>query len=321
MSVLIKKAGILDTIQDRGRFGYRHLGVNPNGPMDLTAARLLNTLLENDENAAVIELHFPAGEFVFEQAAAFAVGGADFGAKLCDQVISNWTIQIAAKGDALKFRKKTCGNRAYLAIAGGFEVTNWLGSASTNVVAKAGGHNGRRLEIGDRVGFASTTSAAAFISVRTLGPSLVLKYSRSPRIKITTGPEFDRLTGLSQEALFSEQFTITKNSDRMGFRLAGPELHKLTSDEMLSSGTTLGTMQLLPDGQIIVLMADHQTTGGYPRIGILASVDIPLMAQLGPGDEVTFDLVEHAEAERLAVRFEKELAFLRTGIRVANGTL
>jgi antagonist of KipI len=135
------------------------------------------------------------------------------------------------------------------------------------------------------------------------------------------GPEFDRLTGISQQALLNVRFTITKESDRMGFRLSGPPLHKLSMDEMLSSGTTLGTMQLLPDGQIIVLMADHQTTGGYPRIGVLASIDILLMAQLGPGDKVSFDLIENADAEHLALRFERDLAFLRTGIRVANGTL
>ena len=321
MSVVVRKAGILDTVQDRGRFGYRRFGVNPNGPMDAAAARLLNTLLENDENAAVIELHYPGGEFVFEKATAFAVGGADFGAEIADRPVVNWKIHRAAKGHVLKFRRKRFGNRAYLAVADGFSGEGWLGSTSTNLVARVGGINGRRLESGDRIEFAPSKLSAGVVNVSSLGNSLLPLYSPSPCIRIMRGPEFDRLTGIGQQALLNENFRITKNSDRMGFRLLGPALYKIDRDEMLSSGTTVGTMQLLPDGQIIVLMADHQTTGGYPRVGVIASVDIPLIAQLGPGDDLSFDLIEHAEAEALTMRFEKDLAFLRTGIRVRSGRL
>src|SRR5580765_6273619 len=135
MSLLIKKAGILDTIQDRGRFGYRRLGINPNGPMDPTAVRLLNTLLGNHESSAVIELHFPAGDFVFQRSTSFAVGGADFGPELSGHTISNWKIYNAANGDVFKFRQKRSGNRAYIAVLGGFAGDDWLGSLSTNLVA------------------------------------------------------------------------------------------------------------------------------------------------------------------------------------------
>jgi len=321
MSLLVNKAGILDTIQDRGRFGYRRLGVNPNGPMDPIAVRLLNTLIGNHESSAVIEVHFPAGDFVFQRSTAFAVGGADFGPELSGLTISNWKIYNAAEGDVLKFRRKRSGNRAYIAVSGGFAGDDWLGSFSTNLVAKVGGFNGRRLQTGDRIEFASSKAAPPNTTGSTLFGPIVPTYSSSPPIRFTRGPEFDRLTALSQQAITAEPFRVTKNSDRMGFRLEGPPLHKLDADEMLSSGTTLGTMQLLPDGQIIVLMADHQTTGGYPRIGVIASVDIPSIAQLGPGDELTFDIIETNEAERMALRFERELGFLRTGIRVRSGAL
>jgi antagonist of KipI len=107
----------------------------------------------------------------------------------------------------------------------------------------------------------------------------------------------------------------------MGYRLDGPPLGKLSDTELLSSGTTFGTIQLLPDGQMIVLMADHQTTGGYPRIATITAVDLPLVAQLGPGDALSFDLIEIADAEALLAEFERQLGFLRFGVRVANSSL
>src|SRR5688572_13279782 len=145
MSILFQTTGLLTTIQDLGRNGFRRFGINPNGAMDKTAVRLINILLGNDETEAAIETHFPAPEILFEEDAVIALGGADFGAKLNENPIENWRIVVAEKGSLLKFGKKIFGNRAYLAVRGGLKIEKWLGSASTNLTANIGGFEGRAL--------------------------------------------------------------------------------------------------------------------------------------------------------------------------------
>ena len=317
MSLLITKQGIFSTVQDMGRVGYRAFGVNPNGVMDRSAAKLLNGLLENDETAPVLELHFPAGEYIFEKEIVFAIGGAEFSAELSSTPVANWASYQASEGDVLKFTKKRSGNRAYLAVRGGFNVEDWLSSASTSLVTGKGGFQGRTLKTGDRLLFRSQKSLAPSTTIK-IGRSIIPSYSSSPRLRVTAGPEFEILTGLSQQILFSEQFDLSQRSDRMGFRLNGSPLCRLSDDEILSSGTTFGTIQLLHDGQMIVLMADHQTIGGYPRIATIASVDLPLIAQLGPGDGVSFELIALEDAENLTLGLENEIAYLRVGVRARN---
>jgi antagonist of KipI len=320
MSLLVTKEGLLTTVQDLGRYGRRSFGVNPSGVMDRTATRLLNLLLGNNENAPVFEMHFPAGEYLFEQSTSFAIGGADFSEHLSNEPIANWSMIRANAGDLLKFTRKTAGNRAYLAVKGGFEVQPWLDSASTSLVTSTGGFQGRRLCTGDRIPFAGTGEPMHQPSTR-IGTSLLPAYSPVPSLRILAGPEFDELTGKSQHEFLTNKFDISPRSDRMGFRLSGPPLSRLSDSEMLSSGTTFGTIQLLPDGQMIVLMADHQTTGGYPRIGTIASIDLPLIAQLGPGNKVSFELIDQVEAERLVIKLERDIAYFKTGLRVRSGCL
>ena len=320
MSLLVTKDGILTTVQDLGRYGYRSFGVNPSGAMDRTAARILNLLLENDENAAVLELHFPAGEFLFEKETNIAVGGADFSAEISNARIMNWTTEHAKKGDVLKFPRKVAGNRTYLAVKGGFGSEPWLGSSSTSLVTATGGFEGRRLRIGDRVPFKSI-SESFDVPSKQIGRSLLPRYGQAPRLRVSPGPEFDELTGISLHRLLSDEFVISKQSDRMGFRLQGPPLYQLTKTEMLSSGTTFGTIQLLPDGQLIILMADHQTTGGYPRIATIISVDLPLLAQVGPGETISFELSKQIDAEQAALKFERDIAYFKTGVRVHSDSL
>lgn len=311
MSLLVRKPGILTTVQDLGRTGSRSLGINPNGVMDTAATRLINTILVNKEDEAVLEMHFPAGEFEFETDCSFAVGGADFGAQLNGVDVQNWGSANAAKGDILKFVKPNSGNRCYVSVSGGFAIDEWLGSKSTSLAARAGGFHGRRLESGDHLEFAAPRITAP----RKIGPSLIPHYSRFPTVRITASAEFGLLTAISERALLSGGFTLTKDSNRMGFRLLGEPLHLLHKKEMVSAAVTFGTIQLLPDGQMIVLMADHQTSGGYPRIANVISTDLPIVAQLGPGDTVGFHLVSIDDAERLAKRFEEELCLLELGVR------
>ena len=157
MSILVRKSGILSTFQDLGRKGFRRFGINPSGAMDFRAVRLINILLGNDETEAVLEMHFPAPEIVFEEDAFIALGGADFGEKLNDKLVENWRVCFAEKGSILEFGQKTFGSRTYLSVKGGFEIKKWLGSCSTNLLAEIGGFEGRNLQAGDRIEFNEKT--------------------------------------------------------------------------------------------------------------------------------------------------------------------
>jgi antagonist of KipI len=314
MSIVFTKEPVLTTVQDLGRRGYQKLGINPNGTMDRTAARIANILVGNDETSAVLEMHFPAGEIKFETGAVFSLGGADYGAELDGQRLDVWKSYAAGNGSVLRFVSRHRGTRAYLAVSGGFDVAPWLGSASTNLTAKAGGFEGRRLRKDDGVGIKETDAVAGLWASRSLIPI----YNRFPTVRVVAGPEYESLTEASRELLVNETFTVGADSNRMGFRLAGRPLSREPKAEMVSSPVTFGSIQLLPDGQLIILMADHQTTGGYPRIANVTSFDLPLVAQLDAGYKIGFELVSIEEAEELLLGFERELVFLKMGVRFAR---
>lgn len=316
MAVTINRSGILDTVQDLGRYGYRALGINPGGVMDRSAVRIINVLLGNEENSAVLEMHFPAAILIFETETLFAVGGADLGAELDGSPVPNWRVTKAPTGAELRFRKKSLGNRTYLAIRGGFEIKPWLGSASTNLFANAGGFHGRALRAGDVVN--SGASDAPVGSYPAAGPGIIPGYRSSPTLRVTAAPESDLLTAQSANALFTSEFNIGSGSNRMGFRLEGPRLKLLAETELVSSAVNFGTVQLLPDGNPVVLMADAQTAGGYPRIANVIAADLPVAAQLGPGDTVRFTEISPEEAVAASRRFERDLCFLRMGIKLGR---
>lgn len=312
MGIIIRKPGILSTVQDLGRVGYRNLGINPGGVMDAAAVRILNTLIGNADSAAVLEMHFPAAEVQFETEAVFAIGGADFAPTLDGEPVANWKTNLARPGSVLSFGKKQSGERAYLAVRGGFETETWLASRSTNTTAAVGGISGRALRAGNHL----PCSPSSDLQPRTAGMSIRPPYHDSPVIRIVAGAEFGFMTALSERDLIESEFILTTSCDRMGYRLDGPPLHLLDEIQMVSSGVNFGTIQLLPDGQLIVLMADHQTSGGYPRIANVIPSDLPLLAQCGPGKRIRFAMTDLAYAEDLILEFEKGLSFLKLGCRL-----
>jgi antagonist of KipI len=322
MSIFIQKGGLLSTVQDLGRENFRRFGINPNGAMDRQAARLINILLGNFETEAVLEMHFPAPILEFEADAIIALGGADFGARLNEKPIENWRPFFVEKRSVLKFTKKDFGNRSYLAVKDGFAVEKWLGSFSTNLRAKIGGFSGRSLQTDDRIEFNEKWKMEdGKFSFRNLkfpykiSNDLIPPYSSTPTVRIVAGAEFEGLTALSEQYLSTESFTISINSDRMGFRLRGKPLYLLDNIELVSSAINFGTIQLLPDGQMIILMADHQTSGGYPRIAHVAFVDLPVLAQLGANDRVNFELISLPDAENIFLQKEFELNRLKFAIQ------
>lgn len=314
MSILFRKNGILTTVQDLGRNGFRKSGINPNGAMDKTAVRLINILLGNDEAESVIEIHFPAPEIVFECAAVFALGGADFAAELDGVAISNWQTNFANRGSVLTFGNKVFGNRAYISVKGGFDLPEVLNSKSTNLTAKFGGVEGRKLENNDKIDF--NQEAVIKNQKSKIANTLIPFYSRFPTVRVVACDGFENLTALSEMDFLKSGFTVTPNSNRMGFRLDGAPLYLLDAKEIVSSAVNFGTIQLLPDGNLIILMADHQTSGGYPRLANVIETDLPLVAQLGANDKIAFHLVSIDEAEEIAFEFERDLNFLKTAIKL-----
>ncbi len=312
MSIVFSTNSLLTTIQDLGRNGFRRLGFNPTGAMDKTAAHLINILLGNNETEAVLEMHFPAPKLTFEEDAVIALGGANFGARINGKEIENWRPIFIEKGSTLSFAQKIFGNRIYLVVKGGFKVEEWLASASTNLKAKIGGFEGRSLRKDDRLFFKQTAKNKKQKTNFKVSKSLIPLYTALPTVRVIAGAEFENLIEESQEKFLMQNFTIRNESDRMGFRLNGESLNLKKNLELVSSAVDFGTIQLLPDGQMIILMADHQTTGGYPRIAHVIKKDLPLVAQLGAKDKLNFALITIDEAENLAIEFEKDLNLLKT---------
>ena len=306
---------LLTTIQDLGRNGFRRFGINPSGAMDKISVRLINILLGNNETEAVLEMHYPAPKLQFEESTTIALGGANFGARIDDNEIENWRPVFVEKGSVLNFPQKIFGNRIYLAVKGGFKIEEWLESASTNLKAKIGGFEGRSLQKDDRLFFKQKTSRKERKTHSKISRSLIPLYSSLPTIRVIAGAEFEKLAEESRKNFLAQNFTIRNESDRMGFRLNGEGLNLDEKIELVSSAVDFGTIQLLPDGRMIILMADHQTTGGYPRIAHVIEKDLPLVAHLGANDKLNFALITIDEAENLSLEFERDLNLLKTTCR------
>lgn len=313
----MQKSGLLSTIQDLGRQGFRRFGINPGGAMDKQAVRLINILLGNDDAEAVLEMHFPAPLLEFEADALIALGGADFGASLNNNEIENWRPFFIEKGSVLEFKKRVFGSRAYLAVKGGFAVKKWLKSSSTNLAANIGGFAGRALQKNDGLFFNQRTKDKGQKTSYKISRSLTANYQKSPtKVRVIGGAEFDLLTAVHEQIFLTQNFRVSRESDRMGFRLMGEPLFLIEQQELISSAIDFGTIQLLPDGQMIILMADHQTSGGYPRIAHVVSVDLPILAQLGANDNIGFEMICLDEAENLTLAFEQDVHWLRIGVNL-----
>jgi antagonist of KipI len=308
----IIKPGILDTLQDAGRFGFAASGINTNGVMDSYAMQVANALAGNEPGEALIEMHFPAATIRFEAGALIALSGADFDAVIDDiSVPVNKTV-LVAQGAILSFKKNISGCRVYLAVNGGFAVKPWLGSISTNLIAVAGGINGCKLMKDLAIPFNKKSSRIIEkVKVLPWKADTASAYMDSHYYYFIKGPEWDWLTPLSQHHMLQEPFTITPQSDRMAIRLQGEKLTCVTNQELVSAAVTMGTMQLLPSGDVLVLMADHQTTGGYPRVGTIISAHLPKMAQAVAGDYVHLLHVEQHMAEALLFAQKDELKLLQ----------
>jgi len=325
MSLRILKAGILDSFQDMGRYGFQNLGINPTGSMDKYSASIANMLVGNNPGDALLEMHFPASVFLFDQSAVIALAGADFNASINGEFIPVHKPIIINKSSVLQFHYIKNNARCYMAVKGGFKVDKWLNSDSTNLKVEAGGFEGRRLKKDDTI---ELNNKNDFSKIPGEHDFKILPWKANEKwneneqneILVLPGNEWDWLDADSQKKFLSGSFSISNNSDRMGYRLTGDVLQKITTDELISSAVCFGTIQLLPDGQLIILMADHQTTGGYPRIGHIITADLPRLAQMKAGDKIRFAFTDQKTAEELFIKQQQYLLQLQNAcnFRIEN---
>ncbi len=292
----VNKPGILTTVQDLGRPNAISAGVPPGGAMDRFAHRAANLLVANDETAATLECTLSGPELVALEPCLIAVTGADMDPRVNGEPEPTWTGLFLSKGDELTFAGRRHGGRAYVAVAGGIAADKWLGSMSTNLMTKRGGLHGRQLLAGDVISAAIEAQAPA-ISGRHLASNLRPDYN-DHTLHAIAGPHIRRLGADGRRTLFSSEYRISRDADRMGYRLEGPMLDA-SGDELLSFGLAAGAVQVPRSGQPILLMADHQTAGGYPVVATVASAAMPVAAQLLPGDTLTFAEVSLESARKL----------------------
>jgi KipI family sensor histidine kinase inhibitor len=309
-AVEVVRPGLLTTVQDLGRPGHRAAGLPLSGAMDAFALRVANLLVGNAEDEAALEITLLGPELVFPAGAVVAVCGAEF-----DGVAAWKPVRVAA-GDRMKFGECRRGCRAYLAAAGGLDVPIVLGSRSTYLRAGLGGFEGRALRAGDRLGLRPhAPGPGVHPSVHAgswrISPALLPAYAAAVTLRVIRGAQAGDFNGNLGDA----EFQVSPRSDRMGLRLTGPALARLRTEELASSAVAPGTVQVPPDGQPILLMADAQTIGGYPQAAHVIGPDLPLAAQLRPGDRVRFREIPLEEAHHAALARERELAHLRAGLQ------
>ena len=315
MSMTIIKPGMLSSFQDLGRWGFQHLGVPVGGVMDTFSHRLANMLVGNTTDQATLEITVTGPVIQFESTTCIALTGADLSPAINGKPVAMHRPLIVQATDTLRFGERRHGARTYMALHGGADITAVLGSYSTQLRGQLGGYKGRALKAGDSIAFRQSLRAQharqlqdTLDSFRFRLPALPLLAAESA-VRVLTGPHTPMFTPASQHAFFNTPYVITAQSERMGYRLKGESLQRSDSSQIVSEATGFGTIQVPPDGNPIVLMADRQTTGGYPKIAHVATIDLPRLAQKMPGDtlffrEITLDEA-HALQERREAGFER----------------
>lgn len=305
MVFILQKEGLFTSLQSCEAGRRQSCGINPRGPMDPFAAKVANLMVGNPQDSNVLELHFPGPEIEFTSDCYLSISGADLCPALSGHELRTWSVILAEAGDTLRFLNKRSGNRAYVAIDGGMASAEPLARKEFETTRL---QKGARIErAAPKVGFSPVTRSIVSRSIRPA-------YCPWPTVRVIACGEFDHLTPSAKTNFDDAIFTLTADSNRMGFRLSGPALEAVRSNEMVSAAVTFGTIQLLPNGQLVILTADHQTSGGYPRIATVISADLPLLGQLGPGDRLSFRLTNIYDAEKVAAERERDLALLRTAL-------
>ena len=309
----IVSPGLLTTVQDRGRYGYQRFGVPVSGAMDEFALRAANLLVGNDQGDACLEMTVLGPTARFLRDARIAVTGGDLTGTLNGTPLPRWQPVDVAKDSELSFRNMQDGMRAYLAVAGGIDVPVVMGSRSTYLPSGIGGFDGRALAAGDVVSAfpADSDAPPARRLPRGYDPPT---YGAHHEVRVVMGPQADAFRQDAVDVLLGSTFTVSLDSDRMGYRLEGAEVRHATGPDIVSDGNPPGAIQVPGSGVPTVLLADRGTTGGYTKIATVIAADLGKLAQAVPAQTVSLTVVEMEEAAAAAREQESVLAAIALGI-------
>jgi antagonist of KipI len=283
MSLEVIDVNGLATVQDSGRTGWRKFGMSVSGPMDAFAFQAANKLAGNALHQATIEIGLGDITFRALHDCVIAVAGVGYGLSVYIWDFPLWSSYYVRTGWTIRLDKLDFGMWAYLAIAGGAQTQPVLDSQSTYLRGHFGGLEGRQLQVGDEIKSGNPERPLTDLAARTLPEDARPVYSDNPIIDVIPGPQEKYFTTDSIATFMSQEYTVSHTSDRMGYRLEGAPLIHRNKTELISEGMTMGAIQIPSNGQPIVMMADSPATGGYPKIGTVASADLPLLAQCVPG--------------------------------------
>jgi antagonist of KipI len=304
------KPGLFTTVQDLGRRGFQRFGVPVSGAMDEYAFTAANLLVGNQVNDACLEITLIGPEFKALDKAQIAVAGADFPLEVNGNLVSMWQTIDIEKGDLIAFAGGVrSGCRAYLAIRGGIDVPLVLGSRSTYTRGGFGGNEGRALKAGDSIRVLASERSVK--TKRILPPEVVPRYDKELSVNVILGPQEDMFTADGVETLLSSPYTVTHESDRMGYRLIGTPIERKSTAEIVTEALVKGSVQVPSNGQPIILMADAQTSGGYPKIAAVGTPGVSCLAQAKPNDKVHFNKILLSQAHTQYIEYQKRLRQLK----------
>jgi biotin-dependent carboxylase-like uncharacterized protein len=295
--LLVERSTPLIQLQDRGRFGIRHLGVTQGGALDWVSMSWANWLVGNALDAAVVEITLGGLSLLVEHDGCLALAGADLDARLNGEPVQPWRSFHVQQGQRLVFGQPQQGARAYLAVSGGFNAPLVLGSRATTAREELGGlqGEGQPLAAGDRLTWNGGTPL-----LRHMSPEQIPNLTSQQPLQLLLGAQIADFSGQSLFDLFNSPWQIDPRADRMGVRLNGPAL-EYQGQPMISEGIPLGAIQVPPDGQPIVLLNDRQTIGGYPRVGALMPESVARLGQLLPGAVIRLTPVVQGRVEQAHV--------------------
>ena len=301
----VLKPGLQTTVQDLGRYGFREFGLSPSGAMDPYSLQIGNLLVGNNLGEAGLEAPLIGPVLMALHDISIAICGGNQTPQINGQEVPLWKSIVIKKGEILSFGEQKEGARTYICIAGGIDVPLVLNSKSTYLTGKFGGIEGRALIEGDTLLGNPFTRRNRFLHTQ-----LIPKYSNQLTVRIIVGPHTGKFTTAGLETFLNEEYSISSRSNRMGYQLSGPKIEHSSTADIISDAIPLGGIQVPSSGQPIILMAEHQTTGGYSRIGTVISADIPRLAQAQQGTKVRFKEISLQSAQDLLIDSRRRLKSL-----------
>ena len=295
------KPGVLATIQDWGRYGHKQNGLSSGGPMDEHAFLWANRLLDNPAKAAMIELTVGLSQFESTVNSTIAICGADMNLTINNKHADNWSTHPIKVGDKLNFKSAKHGLRAYLSIQGGFLIEPTFGSSSTVAREKIGGFNGQPLKENELIPAQSNNSLRF---QRSTPSAFIPKYTSAITLNFLPSYQYELFSSSQRNAFIENTFTVSQRMDRMGCRIEGEKI-SYQGPGIISEGIALGSIQIPPDGQPIILLKDAGSIGGYPKLGCIYRCDLNKLAQFRPGDEVNFQPIDIKSATKKLIEFNR----------------